>query len=42
MKRLAALLTLAPLPALAHHPMGGAVPATLSTTTRSLPVLVAA
>ena len=29
MKRLVALLTLAPLPALAHHPMGGAVPATL-------------
>ena len=28
MKRLAALITLAPLPALAHHPMGGAVPAT--------------
>lgn len=29
MKRLAALLALVPLPALAHHPMGGAVPATL-------------
>jgi len=29
MKRLAALLILAPLPALAHHAMGGAVPATL-------------
>ncbi|MBR0670885.1 HupE/UreJ family protein [Neoroseomonas soli] len=29
MKRLAALLALAPLPALAHHPMGGAVPSTL-------------
>ena len=28
MKRLAALITLAPLPALAHHPMGGTVPAT--------------
>lgn len=27
--RLAALLALAPLPALAHHPMGGAVPDTL-------------
>jgi urease accessory protein len=27
--RLIALLVLAPLPALAHHPMGGAVPATL-------------
>lgn len=29
MMRIAALLALAPLPALAHHPMGGAVPATL-------------
>ena len=29
MKRIAALLALAPLPALAHHPMGGAVPSTL-------------
>lgn len=29
MKRIAALLALAPVPALAHHPMGGAVPATL-------------
>lgn len=29
MKRLAALLALTPLPALAHHPMGGAVPSTL-------------
>lgn len=29
MKRIAALLALAPLPALAHHPMGGAVPGTL-------------
>ncbi len=29
MKRIVALLALAPLPALAHHPMGGAVPATL-------------
>ena len=29
MKRLAALLALLPLPALAHHPMGGATPATL-------------
>lgn len=28
MMRIAALLALAPLPALAHHPMGGAVPAT--------------
>jgi len=29
MKRLVALLALAPLPAFAHHPMGGTVPATL-------------
>lgn len=29
MKRLAALIALTPLPALAHHPMGGAVPSTL-------------
>ncbi len=29
MKRIAALLALAPLPALAHHPMGGATPSTL-------------
>ena len=29
MKRIAALLALAPVPALAHHPMGGAVPSTL-------------
>lgn len=29
MKRIAALLALAPLPALAHHPMGGTVPETL-------------
>lgn len=29
MKRLAALLALTPLPALAHHPMGGTTPATL-------------
>jgi urease accessory protein len=28
MKRIAALLALAPLPAVAHHPMGGAVPST--------------
>jgi urease accessory protein len=29
MKRIAALLALAPLPAFAHHPMGGTTPATL-------------
>ena len=29
MKRLTALLALTPLPALAHHPMGGATPSTL-------------
>jgi urease accessory protein len=29
MKRIAALLALAPIPALAHHPMGGTTPATL-------------
>ncbi len=29
MKRLAALIALAPLPALAHHPLGGEVPSTL-------------
>ncbi|MBP0466165.1 HupE/UreJ family protein [Roseomonas sp. PWR1] len=29
MKRLAALLALAPLPALAHHPLGGTVPSSL-------------
>lgn len=29
MKRLATLLALSPLPALAHHPMGGTTPATL-------------
>lgn len=29
MKRIAALLALAPLPALAHHPMGGATPSSL-------------